>query len=210
MKKGLIGKKLGMSQIYTADGVLVPVTVIELGPCPVMATRTQDKDGYSALQLGFGSRKIKNVSQAVMGNVKQAGLDTPPAIIREMRLDSDPAQKVGDVIKADTFAENEYVDVIGRSKGHGFTGVVKRWGFGGGRASHGGAWTRRTGSIGMCASPGKVYKGRKMPGHFGDVRRTVQNLLVVGVRPEENLILVKGAIPGATGGVVIVRNAVKK
>lgn len=210
MKKGLIGKKLGMSQIYTADGVLVPVTVIELGPCPVMATRTQDKDGYSALQLGFGSRKIKNVSQAVMGNVKQAGLDTPPAIIREMRLDSDPAQKVGDVIKADTFAENEYVDVIGRSKGHGFTGVVKRWGFGGGRASHGGAWTRRTGSIGMRASPGKVYKGRKMPGHFGDVRRTVQNLLVVGVRPEENLILVKGAIPGATGGVVIVRNAVKK
>jgi large subunit ribosomal protein L3 len=210
MKKGLIGKKLGMTQIYTADGVLVPVTVIELGPCPVIATRTQDKDGYSALQLGFGARKVKNVSKAVMGNVKQAGLDTPPAIIREVRLNADPTQKVGDVIKADTFAENEYVDVIGRSKGRGFTGVVKRWGFGGGRASHGGAWTRRTGSIGMCSAPGKVYKGRKMPGQFGNVRCTVQNLLVVGVRPEENLILVKGAIPGATGGVVIVRNAVKK
>lgn len=210
MKKGLIGKKLGMTQIYTADGELIPVTVIELGPCPVMATRTKDKDGYSALQLGFGSRKIKNVSKAVMGNVSKAGLETPPAIIREVRLDADPSNSVGDVIKADSFEENEYVDVIGRSKGHGFTGVVKRWGFGGGRASHGGAWTRRTGSIGMCASPGKVYKGRKMPGHFGDVRRTVQNLLVVGVRPEENLILVKGAIPGATGGVVIVRNAIKK
>jgi len=210
MKKGLIGKKLGMTQIYTADGELIPVTVIELGPCPVMATRTKDKDGYSALQLGFGSRKIKNVSKAVMGNVTQAGLEIPPAIIREVRLDDDPSNSVGDVIKADSFEENEYVDVIGCSKGHGFTGVVKRWGFGGGRASHGGGWTRRTGSIGMCASPGKVYKGRKMPGHFGDVRRTVQNLLVVGVRPEENLILVKGAIPGATGGVVIVRNAVKK
>ncbi len=210
MKKGLIGKKLGMTQIYTADGDLIPVTVIELGPCPVLATRTKDKDGYSALQLGFGSRKIKNVSKAVMGNVSKAGLETPPAIIREVRLDADPSNSVGDVIKADAFEENEYVDVIGRSKGHGFTGVVKRWGFGGGRASHGGAWTRRTGSIGMCASPGKVYKGRKMPGHFGDVRRTVQNLLVVGVRPEENLILVKGAIPGATGGVVIVRNAIKK
>ncbi len=210
MKKGLIGKKLGMTQIYSAAGELIPVTVIELGPCPILATRTREKDGYSALQLGFGTRKAKNVSKAVMGNVSQAGLEVPPAVIREVRLDQDPTQQVGEVLKADSFAENEYVDVIGRSKGRGFTGVVKRWGFGGGRASHGGAWTRRTGSIGMCSSPGKVYKNRKMPGHSGDARRTVQNLLVVGVRPEENLILVKGAIPGATGGVVIVRNAVKK
>lgn len=211
MKKGLIGKKLGMTHVFDDKGALVPVTVIELGPCPVLATRTQDKDGYSALQLGFGSAKVKNMSKAVLGNLKPAGVEaTPPSVICEVRLDADPTQNVGDVVSADMFAANEYVDVIGTSKGHGFAGVVKRYKFGGGRASHGGAWTRRTGSIGCCEAPGKVYKGRKMPGHMGNARCTVQNLLVVGVRPEENLILVKGAIPGATGGVVIVRNAVKK
>ena len=212
MKKGLIGKKLGMTHVYDSNGVMVPVTVIELGPCPVLAVKTQDKDGYSAIQLGFGVRKEKNVTKALKGNFKKAGIETDlPALIKEVRLDSDPEVKVGDkVIVGDTFAADEFVDVIGQTKGHGFKGVVARWGFNGGRASHGGAWTRRTGSIGMCASPGKVYNGRKMPGHMGDVRRTVQNLKVVSVRPEENLIFVKGAIPGCTGGVVIVRNAVKK
>jgi large subunit ribosomal protein L3 len=211
MKKGLIGKKLGMTHVFDARGAQVPVTVIELGPCPVLATRTQAKDGYSALQLGFGKAKVKNVSKAVLGNLKPAGVeDTPPSVICEIRLDSDPSQKVGDLLGVDTFEPNEYVDVVGRSKGRGFAGVVRRYNFGGGRASHGGSWTRRPGSIGACEKPGKIYKGRKMPGHMGDVRRTVQNLLVVGVRPEENLILVKGAIPGANGGVVIVRNAVKK
>ncbi len=211
MKKGLIGKKLGMSHVFDDKGALIPVTVIELGPCPVLATRTQEKDGYSALQLGFGKAKAKNVSNAVLGNLKPAGVqDNPPSVICEIRLDEDPTQQVGDTVQADLFAANEYVDVTGRSKGKGFSGVVKRYKFGGGRASHGGAWTRRTGSIGCRQKPGKVYKERKMPGHMGDERCTVQNLLVVGVRLEENLILVKGAIPGATGGVVIVRNAVKK
>ena len=212
MKKGMLGKKLGMTHVYDSTGVMVPVTVIQLGPCPVLAVRTQAKDGYSAVQLGFGVRKEKNVTKALKGNFKQAGIESNfPAEIREIRLDADPEATVGQVMKVgDVFAVDEYVDVVGQTKGHGFKGVVARWGFGGGRASHGGAWTRRTGSIGMCASPGKVYKNRKMPGHMGDVQRTVQNLRVVCVRAEENLLFVKGAIPGATDGLVIVRNAVKK
>ncbi len=211
MKKGLIGRKLGMTQVYTEAGVLVPVTAIELGPCPVLEVRTKEKNGYSALQLGFGSKKAKNVSKAVLGNLKKAGQDqTPPAVIREIRLESDPEQEVGSVVTADIFAANEFVDVTGRTKGRGFAGVVRRWNFGGGRANHGGAWTRRTGSIGMCAAPGKVYKNRKMPGHMGNVNRTVENLQVVEVRPDVNLMLVKGAIPGSIGGFVIVKNAVKK
>lgn len=211
MRKGLIGKKLGMTHVYTETGVMVPVTAIEVGPCPVIEVKTQAKHGYSALQLGFGTRKVKNVKRPVLGTLKKAGLqENPPAIIREIRLDADSAEEVGKALKADVFAKDEFVDVTGTTKGHGFSGVVRRWRFGGGRASHGGAWTRRTGSIGMCAAPGKVYKGRKMPGHMGCVQRTVQNLLVIDVRADRNLLLVKGAIPGPTGGVVIVRNAVKK
>ena len=211
MKKGLIGKKLGMTQIFNEQGALVPVTVIHCGPCTVISAKTVEKDGYSALQLGFGSRKAKNVSKAVLGNVKPAGLEkTPPEVIKEVRLDADPAQKTGDVLKVDIFAVDEFVDVTGTTKGRGFQGVVKRWHFAGGRETHGGAWTRRTGSIGMREKPGKVMKGHPMPGHMGNVNRTIQNLKVVGVRPEENLLFVKGAIPGANGGVVLVRSAVKK
>ncbi len=211
MKKGLIGKKLGMTQVYTDKGELVPVTVIQCGPCTVISTKTADKDGYSALQLGFGSRKAKNVSKAVLGNVKAAGLESnPPEVIREVRLDSDPTEKVGDVLTASIFAVDEFVDVTGTTKGRGFAGVVKRYDFAGGRASHGGAWTRRTGSIGCCEKPGKVNRGHRLPGHMGDANRTTQNLRVVSVRAEENLIFVKGAIPGANGGVVFLRNAVKK
>ena len=207
----MIGKKLGMTQVYTDKGVLVPVTAIELGPCPVLEVRTVEKNGYSALQLGFGSRKAKNVSKAVIGNLKKANRqDNPPAVIQEIRLDADPTQEIGSALTADLFAVDEFVDVRGRTKGRGFQGVVKRWRFGGGRASHGGAWVRRSGSIGMCAAPGKVYKGRKMPGHMGNVFRTVENLRVVEVRPELNLMLVKGAIPGSIGGYVTVMNAVKK
>ena len=211
MKKGLIGKKLGMTQIFNEQGALVPVTVIHCGPCTVISAKTVEKDGYSALQLGFGSRKAKNVSKAVLGNVKPAGLEkTPPEVIKEVRLDADPAQKTGDVLKVDIFAVDEFVDVTGTTKGRGFQGVVHRWHFAGGRETHGGAWTRRTGSIGMREKPGKAMKGHPMPGHMGNVNRTIQNLKVVGVRPEENLLFVKGAIPGANGGVVLVRSAVKK
>lgn len=211
MRKGLIGKKLGMTHVYTETGVMIPVTAIEVGPCPVIELKTQEKHGYSALQLGFGTRKVKNVTKPVLGTLKKAGLDeNPPAVIREIRLDADATEQIGATLKADVFAKDEFVDVTGTTKGRGFASVVRRWRFGGGRASHGGAWVRRTGSIGMCAAPGKVYKGRKMPGHMGNVQRTVQNLLVVDVRADRNLLLVKGAIPGPTGGVVIVRNAVKK
>ncbi len=211
MKKGLIGKKLGMTHIYTEAGVMVPVTAIEVGPCSVIALKTQAKDGYCAVQLGFGARKAKNVSKAVLGNLAPAGLQaTPPAVIREVRLDADPEYQVGDKLGADLFAANEFVDVTGRTKGRGFAGVVRRWNFGGGRGSHGGAWERRTGSIGMCSAPGKVQKRRKMPGQMGNVNRTVQSLQVMQVRAEQNLLLVKGAIPGPTGGLVMVRSAVKK
>ena len=211
MKKGLIGKKIGMAQVYTAEGVLVPVTVINCGPCTVISAKTVAKDGYSALQLGYGSRKVKNVSKAVLGNVKPAGLEAnPPEFIKEIRLDADPTQKAGDVLDVDVFAKDEFVDVTGTTKGRGFQGVVHRWHFAGGRETHGGAWTRRTGSIGMCEKPGKVMKGHPMPGHMGNVNRTVQNLKVIDVRPEEHLVFVKGAIPGANGGLVFVRSAVKK
>ena len=211
MKKGLIGRKLGMTQVYDDQGVLIPVTVIECGPCTVIAAKTVEKDGYSALQLGFGSRKAKNVSKAVLGNLKPAGLDSnPPAIIKEIRLDSDPTAKPGDVLSADVFAADEYVDVTGTTKGRGFQGVVHRFHTQGGRETHGGAWTRRTGSIGCREKPGKINRNHKMPGHMGDVTRTTQNLKVISVRASENLLLVKGAIPGANGGFVFLKNAVKK
>jgi large subunit ribosomal protein L3 len=211
MKKGLIGKKLGMTQVFSEDGTVLPVTVIAVGPCPVLALRTLERDGYSAVQLGFGKRKAKNVSKPVRGHVRAAGLeDTPPAVVREVRLDQDAETEVGDVMTAEVFEKDEFVDVTGRTKGRGFQGVVKRWNFGGGRASHGGGWRRKPGSIGMCVSPGKIFKGKKMPGHMGNVQRTVQNLRIVDVRPEDGVILVKGAIPGPSGGTVVVRSAVKR
>lgn len=210
-KKGLIGKKLGMTQVYLEDGTVVPVTAIEVGPCTVLALRTKKQNDYSAIQLGFGTRKVKNVSKSVIGNVKAAGLaENPPAIIREIRLDEDPTVEVGAVLKADIFAAKEFVNVTGRTKGHGFAGVVKRWDFNGGRASHGGGWLRRSGSIGMREKPGKVYKGRHMAGHWGNVIYTSENLQVIEVRPEQNLLLVKGTVPGPNGGFVLVKNAVKK
>lgn len=209
--KGIIGKKLGMTQVFDDNGELVPVTAVEAGPCTVLALRTREKDGYSALQLGFGTRKAKNVSKAVRGHVRQAGLeDTPPSCIREIRLEKDPEEAVGDKIASTVFAADEYVDVTGTTKGRGFQGVVKRHNFGGGRASHGGAWTRRTGSVGMCVDPGRIYRGRKMPGQMGNVQRTVQSLKLVAVRDDDNVLLVKGAIPGPNGGVVVVRSACKK
>jgi len=210
--KGIIGKKLGMTQMYDEKGNLVPVTVIEAGPCPVVAVKSAERDGYVAQQLGFGTAKVKNTTKPELGHLKTAGLDTaPPAVLREIRLDVVPAdQGVGSVLKADIFAKGEFVDVSGRTKGKGFQGVVRRFRFGGGRASHGGGWTRRPGSIGMCVDPGKVRKGQPMPGNMGDVQRTVQNLLVVDVRPGDDVLLVRGSIPGANGSTVMVRSAVKK
>ena len=207
--KGLIGKKVGMTQVYDESGVLIPVTVIEAGPCVVTAVKTEERDGYAAVQLGFGSRKAKNVTKACAGHLAKAGVngDKLPAILREFRK---VEAAVGDVVKVDAFAKGEFLDVVGTTKGRGFQGVVKRYNFGGGRASHGGAWTRRTGSIGCCEWPGRVNKGKRMPGHTGNTRCTVQNLQIVKVMPEDNVLLVKGAVPGANGGILLISSAIKK
>ena len=209
--KGLIGKKVGMTQVYDEQGRIVPVTVIEAGPCVVVDVKTLERDGYCAAQLGFGSRKAKNVSKAVAGHCAKAGLkESMPSVLREFRLAGAGDLTVGSEVKADVFTTDDYVDVTANTKGRGFQGVVKRWNFGGGRASHGGAWERRPGSIGCREWPGNVIKGKKMPGHMGNVRRTVQNLKVVRVMADENVLLVRGAIPGPNGGMVIVKQAVKK
>ena len=208
--KCLIGKKVGMTQIYDEAGVLIPVTVIEAGPCVVTAVKTAERDGYTALQLGFGSRKAKNVTKAVAGHLGKAGVtgDRLPAVLREFRTSE--VLEPGSEVKADVFAEGEFVDVVGTTKGRGFQGVVKRWNFGGGRASHGGAWERRPGSIGCCEWPGRVNKGKKMAGHYGNDRRTVQNLKIVKVMTEDNVLLVRGAVPGANGGILLLSGARKK
>lgn len=208
MSTALIGKKIGMTQFYTETGELVPVTVIEAGPCPVVQVKRSEQDGYNSVQIGFGSKKEKNTSRAALGHFRKAGTG-PLRHLREIRLDSEPEVEPGTSLTVDLFAEEAKVDVIGETKGRGFQGVVKRWNFAGGPASHGSMFHRRGGSYGMCQWPGKVLKGKKMPGHFGTERRTVQNLKVVKVLPEKNLILVKGSVPGANGSTVLVRKAVK-
>ena len=210
--KALIGKKIGMTQVYDEQGTLIPVTVIEAGPCVVTAVKTVERDGYDALQLGFGARKAKNLSRAEKGHLTKAvAIDEAgklPAVLREFRgMD---AAEPGAVLNVGVFAAGDFLDVVGTTKGRGFQGVVKRWNFGGGRASHGGAWERRPGSIGCCEFPGRVAKGKKMAGHYGCDRRTVQNLKVVRVNVEENYLMVKGAVPGANGGILLVRSALKK
>jgi large subunit ribosomal protein L3 len=208
---GLIGKKLGMTQVYDENGKVVPVTVVEAGPCAVLDVRKEETHGYSAVQVGFGKKKAKNVSKAVLGHLaKSQNAENPPAVIKEIRLTEDPSDELGVELKADIFSEGSFVDVTGTTKGRGFQGVVKRYNFGGGRASHGGDWTRRPGSIGMCEFPGKVYKGRKMPGHMGNKQRTIMGLKIVQVRSEENILLIKGAVPGPKGGIVVLRTAKKK
>ncbi len=209
--KGIIGKKVGMTQVYDDKGVLIPVTVIEAGPCVVLSVKTKERDGYSAIQVGFGVRKAKNTSKAILGNVEKAGLaDNPPAFIREFRSENDPAEEIGSQIKADIFAEGEFLDISGMTKGKGFAGVMKRHHFHGGRDGHGGGWHRKPGSIGCREKPGNVIKGKRMAGHLGSSTRTVQNLRLVKVSVDENLLFVRGAIPGPNGNTVIVKKAKKK
>ena len=208
--KGLLGKKIGMTRIFDEQSNSVAGTVLEVGPCTVISPKVKQKNGYSALQLGYGHRKLSNVSSPVRGLISMANYkDHAPEWIKEIRLDEDPSERVGDTLLVDIFNPGDYVDVIGIVKGRSFQGVVKRYGFGGGRASHGGDWTRRPGSIGMCEKPGKVYRGRKMPGHMGNVRRTVQNLKVLTIFKEDNILIVKGAVPGPNGRHIIVREAKK-
>jgi len=209
--KGLIGKKMGMSQVYDEKGTLVPVTVVQAGPCVVLEVKTKEKNGYSAVQYGFGVRKAKNVSSAVAGHCGPAGRkENPPAVIREVRMPDDPQVELGTEVKADIFETNDFVDVIGISKGRGFQGCVRRHHFAGGRYSHGGGWKRKPGSIGQKESPGNIIKGKRLPGHMGSERTTVQNLKVVRVVAEENLIFIKGALPGPNGATVLIRSARKK
>jgi large subunit ribosomal protein L3 len=209
MISSLLGKKLGMTQVYDAQNVLVPVTVVEAGPCAVVQVKTTETDGYNAVQIGFSKKKSKNASKAEQQHAAKAGLNDTPRVLSEVRLAATPTLKVGDVVTVTTFTEGQLVDVIGITKGKGFQGVVKRWRVAGGPAAHGSMFHRRIGSIGMRQTPGRVWKNQAMPGHMGTEARTVQNLRVVKILADKNLILVKGAIPGANGDDVIVRSAIK-
>ena len=198
-----------MTSVYDESGAAVPVTVIEAGPCVVVQQKSNATDGYDAVQLGFEDQKEQRLNKPANGHFKKAGVSAK-RILRELRVEGSAEVAVGDVINADAFEGVNYVDITATGKGRGFQGVVKRYGFGGGRASHGGGWTRRPGSIGMCEFPGRVFKGKKMPGQMGDKRVTTQNLRIVQIRPEENLILIKGSIPGAKGGIVVIKEALKR
>lgn len=209
MNTTIIGKKIGMTQIFNEENELVPVTVIEAGPCPVLQVKTQETDGYNAVQIGFGSRKEKNTSKAMQGHFKKVGAANC-AQLTEVRCDEAPEVEAGSQLTVAAFEGVAKVDIIGDTKGRGFQGVVKRWGFAGGPASHGSMFHRRGGSYGNCQWPGHVWPGKKMPGRFGNHRRTVQNLKVVKIDAEKNLILVKGSIPGANGSTVLVRGSIKR
>ena len=209
MKKGLIGKKIGMTQIFTEDGKVIPVTVVEAGPCVVTQKKTMENDGYEAVQVGFGDVKLNKVNKPMKGHFDKNNV-APKKTLKEFRLEDCSVLNVGDIIKADTFAEGDIVDVKGTSKGHGTAGAIKRWNFSRLRESHGtGPVARHQGSLGACSSPSRVFKGRKMAGHYGQDKVTVQNLTVAKVDAENNLIAIKGAIPGPKGGIVVIADAVK-
>lgn len=206
MLKGLIGKKLGMTRLFVGEGREVPVTMIELGPCTVVQVKTPQNNKYSAVQLGYGAKKAKRVNKPLMGHFAKAGVE-PKAVLKEFAVDDADAYSVGQELTAEMFAPGDKVKVTGSSKGRGFTGVVKRHGFSGGRNTHGCTTHDAPGSIGASADPSRVFKGTRLPGHHGAHRTTVRNLSVVDVRPEQNLMLVKGAVPGAVGGIVLVEKA---
>ena len=210
MKKGLIGKKIGMTQVFDESGKVIPVTVVELGPCVVVQKKTAENDGYEAVQLGFGDVKVKAVNKPMTGHFKKADV-APKKVLREFRLEDTASLNVGDILKADVFAAGDKVDVVGTSKGRGTAGAIKRWNFSRLKESHGtGPVARHAGSLGACSDPSRVYKGKKLAGHLGAERVTIQNLDVVKVDAENNLIAIKGAIPGPKKGIVMVVNSVKK
>ncbi len=210
MQKGLIGKKIGMTQLFDEKGNVVPVTVVEAGPCPVVMKKTIENDGYEAIQLGFGDVKVQKVTKPLKGHYDKAGI-APKKALREFKLDDPNALNVGDILKADIFAAGDVVDVVGTSKGKGTAGSIKRWNFGRLKESHGtGPVARHAGSLGACSDPSRVYKGKKLAGHLGHERVTIQNLCVVKVDAENNLIAIKGAIPGPKGGIVLIKDSVKK
>ena len=208
MQKAIIGTKLGMSQIFDENGIVIPVTVIEAGPCTVVQKKTVETDGYNAVQVGFAEKKESRVNKPMKGHFDKAKVSYKK-VLKELKLDNAAEMNVGDEIKIDVFAAGEKVDVSGISKGKGFAGTIKRWGNHRGPMAHGSHYHRRPGSMGMCSSPSRVFKGKKLPGHMGCQKVTIQNLDVVMVDAEKNLLLVKGAVPGPKGGTVVVKNTVK-
>ena len=208
MQKAIVGKKLGMTQLFDANGNVIPVTVIEAGPCVVSQKKTAENDGYEAVQIGFGDLKAHKVNKPMKGHFAKGDV-APKKVLREFRFEDTSAYNVGDVIKADVFAEGDAVDVRGTSKGKGYAGVIKRWNFSRLKESHGtGPVHRHGGSLGVI-DPARVFKGKKMAGHLGNERVTVQNLSVVKVDAENNIIAVKGAVPGPKGGIVVLFDSVK-
>lgn len=208
MKKAILGTKVGMTQMFREDGTMIPVTVVLAGPCPVVQKKTVEHDGYDAIQVAFKPVREKLVTKPEMGHLKKAGVGAH-RYVREFKLDDTASYEVGQVISANVFADGDKVDVVGTSKGKGFAGNIKRWNQARGRKTHGSHSYRVAGSMGACTYPGEVFKTKHLPGHMGHERITVQNLEVVRADAERNLLLIKGAIPGAKGGLVLVRSTVK-
>lgn len=205
----LIGKKIGMTRVYDDAGVQVPVTVVQVGPCVVTQRKTTDRDGYEAVQLGFEEQKESRLTKPQKGHFAKAGAK-PQKVLREVRVDAAEKAKAGETVTAKVFEGVTHVDVLGQTKGRGFQGVVRKFRFAGGRASHGGGWTRKPGSIGNREWPGRIFKNKKMPGQMGSVDITTQNLRVVKVLADDHALLLEGAVPGPMGGIVLVRKAIKK
>lgn len=206
MVSTILGRKLGMTQIFDEDDNFVPVTVILAGPCTVSQVKTKETDGYEAVQIGFGALKPKHVNKPMAGHFAKAGVE-PMKYLREVRVDDPSAYNPGDQITVEAFSETKLVDVTGISKGKGFAGVVRRYNFGGGPGGHGSHFHRIPGSVGMCATPSRVLKGLRLPGHMGNTRVTVRNLEVVSVDTDQNLLFIKGAVPGGKGALLTVRQA---
>ena len=209
MNKAIIGKKLGMTQIFSADGKVIPVTVVEAGPCPVVQIKTTEKDGYAAVKVGFGKVEEKDLNKPDNGQFKKAGVE-PQKVLKEFKFDDCGKYAVGQSLTVETFAAGDHVDVVGLTKGHGFTGVIKRWNQHRLKMTHGvGPVHREVGSMGANSSPSRVFKNKRMPGQYGNERVTIQNLEIVKVDTARNVLLIKGAIPGPKGGIVTVTDSVK-
>jgi len=207
--KGIIGRKIGMTQVFDQTGIAIPVTAIEVGPCYVTQVKTPETDGYAAVQLGFEEVESRKLNLPQRGHLKSVGRDL--RVLREFRVNDPSEYEVGQAIQADVFAVGQHVDVVGKTKGRGFAGAIKRHGFHGGSKTHGQTdRARATGAIGACTWPGRVWKGKKMPGHMGNTRKTSQNVEVVLADPERNLLLVMGSVPGPNGGLVLVQEARKR
>ncbi|MBC7229316.1 MAG: 50S ribosomal protein L3 [Actinobacteria bacterium] len=206
--KGIIGRKIAMTQVFSEDGKVIPVTLVEAGPCLVTQIKTVEKEGYDALQLGFGEVKEKKLNRPRRGHFQSKDLE-PRRHLAEVRIDDPSSYRLGQEIKVDIFSKGDRVDITGRSRGKGYAGVIKRHNFGGGPGSHGAHFHRAPGAIGACATPSRVFKGSRMPGRMGGERVTALNLEVVDVKPERNLLLVKGSVPGPDGGILVIRESVK-